>query len=301
MNHIRLLRIIALAILYMFSAVTLADTATKPMKYHYWDLGASQKRDAYQFAVLKLALDKTLATDGEYELNQIKEKYSAMRTLREVSKGETINIAALPYPSTPISADDPNPKIIVNKSLLRGMLGYRKLVVRRQDLQKFERINTDEELKQLIVGQGRDWEDIGIYKYNGYKVLDSADFFNLFAMLAAGRFDYIPLGAFEVDNVMSQFPKYSREFAVVPNIIIYYPFPVVFHVSINEPLLAKRVEKGLAIMEVDGSLNQLFEEYFHDESEKLKSGNPKVFVLRNPNIPDTLGLRSPELLTNKSQ
>lgn len=277
-------------------AVPAQTQSQSPMVYHYWDLKASDKRDEYQYRLLELCLQKTISSHGKYELTKNNEKYTSLRSRRELERGEVINVIALPTPTWQPKAEEAQISIVIKKPLLSGLLGYRKLVVRREDLQKFQNIRSAAELQKLAAGQGRDWEDINIYRFNHYSVVDNADYFNLFAMLAAGRFDYIPLSVIEIDDIMARFSKYSKDFVVVPNLIIYYPFPVLYNVSVRHPELVDRLDKGLEIAQADGSFKQLFESYFAKELEKLKAQNLKVFILRSPEVPYSLGLDKPVLL-----
>lgn len=264
--------------------------------YHYWDLRASEKRDAYQYQLLNLALQKTLPTHGKYVLTKNNERFTSLRSRRELERGELINVVAFAARKQQPSANETYSSLVITRPLLRGLLGYRKLIVRRNDLPKFLHISSAAELQQLSAGQGRDWHDIDIYKYNNYSVVDSADYFNLFAMLASGRFDYIPLSAIEIEDNLARFAKYSQEFVVVPNLMIYYPFTVYYNLSARQPKLRDRLEEGLSRAEADGSLQQLFERYFSKELEKLRAEHVKVFVLKNPEIASSLGLDKPILL-----
>jgi ABC-type amino acid transport substrate-binding protein len=299
-NHMtyigNIMRIFIFSCLCIASLNVYANNKNSDYVYHYWDLKASDKRDAYQYRLLELALEKTIPSFGQYQLTKNNEKYTSLRSHRELERGETVNIIALPTPTWPPKEADPKAPYTIKQPLLRGLLGYRGLVIRRTDLQKFKQINSVAELQHLAAGQGRDWEDINIYRYNNYTVVDNADYLNLFAMLAAGRFDYIPLSVIEIDDVMARFSKYAKDFVVVPNLIIYYPFPVIYNISSIHPELVNRLNQGLNIAQSDGSLKQLFESYFADELEKIKVSNLKVFILKSPNVPKNLGIDTPVLL-----
>lgn len=187
-------------------------------------------------------------------------------------------------------------RIAVKIPLLRGLLGYRQLVIRKSDLEKFEKIKHEADLQALIAGQGRDWEDTFIYRSNGYKVNAEADYYNLLSMLVAKRFDYIPLITIEIDNFIEQFDKHAPEVTVAPNILISYPFPVLFQVSINHPQLAERVEQGLKIAQRDGSMDKLFNVYFAAELRKLRANKSRVFILDNKRVPAEMRMAEPGLL-----
>jgi ABC-type amino acid transport substrate-binding protein len=276
----------------------LVESKTTPMVYRYWDLGVSQNRDQYQFELLRMALEKTRATHGDYELVRADKKIGSLRASREVSRGDLINIEATPNWTTEQVPSElrHDKRIAVKIPLLHDLLGYRRLVIRKSDVRKFAAISQSSELQALVAGQGKDWEDAFIYRANGYKVNAAADYPNLFSMLVAGRFDYIPLSVIEVDSLITQFGKHSFDITIAPNILIYYPFPVLFQVSINQPELAERVEKGLMHAKQDGSMDRLFESYFSADLAELRASKNRVFILENKRVPEELRMVKPGLL-----
>lgn len=286
---IRFLTLICL----LMSIPALAQTA---MVYRYWDLGASQTRDEYQFELLKLALEKTRGNYGEYELIRVDKRIASLRASREVSRGDLINIEATPNWTTDTVPSEirRDKRIAVTIPLLQGLLGYRRLVIRKEDSQKFADITSPQQLQRLLAGQGRDWEDVFIYRANGYRVTSEADYYNLFSMLVAGRFDYIPLSAIEIENFIHRFG--NDQVMMAPNILIYYPFPVLFQVSVHKPELAERVENGLKAAIADGSMDKLFRHYFAQELTLLRSANDRVFVLKNERVPQQLRMEEPLLI-----
>ena len=287
-------KILLIALIY--SSAVFGETS--PMIYRYWDMGISQKRDQYQFELLRLALEKTRPTHGSYELIRAEQKITSIRASREVSQGELINIEATPNWTTDAAPSElrHHKRIAVKIPLMHNLLGYRRLVIRKGDVRKFESITQPSQLKMLVAGQGRDWEDSFIYRANGYKVNAQADYYNLFSMLVAGRFDYIPLGVMEVNDFIQQFGKYSFDVTIAPDILIYYPFPVLFQVSINYPELAERVERGLIIAKQDGSMDRLFEKYFSVELEELRATKNRLFILENKRVPVELRMNEFKLI-----
>lgn len=261
-------------------------TANLVMEYRYWDLGASSKRDAYQRKLLELALEKSKFKYGNYKLIKVDEKFTSLRATREVSRGEIINIEASPYKSSlkPVTVYS-NVDLITSKiSILKNLLGYRVLVVKKDRLDLFENIS-ETKLKLLTAGQALDWSDVYIYRSNNYKVDSNANFSNLMAMLAAGRVDYVPLSIIEAESVIKQFPRYQNQVSIVPKLLLYYPFPVHFNMSIYAPKLAERLDYGLELTKKDGSFDALFNQYFLAEYTFAQSTNNTVFRLINPNTP----------------
>lgn len=272
------------------------------MVYRYWDWGITPQRDDYQVAVLKLALEKTRPTHGDYKIERKLETLSRSRAHRAIAQGEFLNIHASPLRPLLTEQDrreQMEESIPVKIPLMKSLLGYRSLIIRRRDYEKFSEITDAAQLQSLIAGQGRGWTDISIYEHNKYQVRGDAEYFTLFSMLLAGRFDYIPLSVIEVNGALSRFEQYSDSLMVLPDLMLYYPLPTLFHVSAKHPTLAERLEHGLTQARQDGSLDRLFEQHFSEQVQQMKSAKLRVFVLENPSVPTELGLDQPLLLSPK--
>jgi hypothetical protein len=277
-------------------ASAFAEAAQEAMIYRYWDWGKTPKRDDYQVAALRLALEKTQDEYGAFTIIRNTEAFTISRLRREVNRGEIVNIQAAPW-----RPNETNPAKISERSLkievplLKGLLGYRQLIIRKTDAALFNGITSTQTLQKLTAGLARGWQDADIFRHNGYKVDDSADFPSMFFMLSNKRFDYLPMSMVEAQSALNANPKFAAELMVAPNIVIYYPFPIVFYVSEKQPLLADRLSKGLMSAEKDGTLDKLFSQYFAAEIEQVKNQKPRCFVLANPYIPENLNQRTPLL------
>lgn len=283
-------------LLLLLCCGTHAVEPNKTMEYRYWDWGKTPKRDDYQISALRLALEKTQSEYGAFSIIRHKEAFTTSRVRREVNRGEIVNIQAGPW--RPLEIDEAKlseRSLRVEVQLLKGLLGYRQLIIRKNDAPIFKNIKSAEELKQLVAGQARGWQDVDIFRHNGYTVDDTANLSSLFSMLNSKRFDYFPMSIAEVQSALKASPEYSREFMVAPNIILYYPLPVIFYVTEKQPLLAERLHKGMVIAEQDGSLDKLFTHFFAEDIAKVKKQKPYCFILENPYIPEHLNQRSPLL------
>ena len=272
------------------------------MVYRYWDWGITPQRDDYQVAILKLALEKTRSTHGDYKIERKLETLSRSRAHRAIAQGEFLNIHASPLRPLLTEQDrreQMEESIPVKIPLMKSLLGYRSLIIRRRDYEHFSEITDAAKLKSLVAGQGRGWTDISIYEHNKYQVRGDAEYFTLFSMLLAGRFDYIPLSVIEVNGALSRFEQYSDSLMVLPDLMLYYPLPTLFHVSAKHPALADRLEHGLTQARQDGSLDRLFEQHFSEQVQQMKSARLRVFVLENPGVPTEMGLDQPLLLSPK--
>ncbi|MBW8891861.1 MAG: hypothetical protein JF617_06790 [Burkholderiales bacterium] len=226
------------------------------MEYRYWDWGSTPKRDDYQFALLTLALDKTTKDYGPYELTRVVRSYSTSRLRREINRGEVVNVHAGPWRPLETSDDKlPERSLRVNVPIFKDLLGYRKLLIRRDDLDRFQRIGRADDLKELVVGQANGWVDVEIYRHNGYR---------------ASR------------------PELAEQLMLLPDITVYFPLPIIFYVNIHEPRMAERLEAGLNLARQDGSFERLFKSSFAHELQLLRDGTHKRFVLANPFVPSEL-------------
>ena len=278
------------------------DRDKDAMVYRYWDWGITPQRDDYQVAILKLALEKTRSTHGDYKIERKLETLSRSRAHRAIAQGEFLNIHASPLRPLLTEQDrreQMEESIPVKIPLMKSLLGYRSLIIRRRDYAQFSEITDAAKLKSLVAGQGRGWTDISIYEHNKYQVRGDAEYFTLFSMLLAGRFDYIPLSVIEVNGALSRFEQYSDSLMVLPDLMLYYPLPTLFHVSARHPALADRLEHGLTQARQDGSLDRLFEQHFSEQVQQMKSARLRVFVLENPGVPTEMGLDQPLLLSPK--
>ena len=278
------------------------DRDKDAMVYRYWDWGITPQRDDYQVAILKLALEKTRSTHGDYKIERKLETLSRSRAHRAIAQGEFLNIHASPLRPLLTEQDrreQMEESIPVKIPLMKSLLGYRSLIIRRRDYEQFSEITDAAKLKSLVAGQGRGWTDISIYEHNKYQVRCDAEYFTLFSMLLAGRFDYIPLSVIEVNGALSRFEQYSDSLMVLPDLMLYYPLPTLFHVSARHPALADRLEHGLTQARQDGSLDRLFEQHFSEQVQQMKSARLRVFVLENPGVPTEMGLDQPLLLSPK--
>jgi hypothetical protein len=262
------------------SALAASDT----MIYRYWDWGKTPKRDQYQTAALNLALQKTMPAYGPYSVERVTDTMSTSRVRREIHSGKRMNVHAGPWRD--LDADDPLERaIMIGTPVLSGLLGYRRLIVRRDDLPKFKAITTAAQLKRLVAGQGRGWVDNAVLRHNGYQVVDSGNIATLLDMLVTRRFDYLPISVVEADFLMNEHAQLADTLALVPGLMLYYPLPVVYYVSANAPRLAQRLEAGLAMAKRDGSLDALTAHYFTKEIELVKASAGRCFTLAHPLLP----------------
>lgn len=184
--------------------------------------------------------------------------------------------------------------------LLKGLIGYRLLVIRKEDEAKFAKVNTKEELLALSLGQGMHWPDTEILRANGFKVIEAMAKENLYKMLLAKRFDFFPRGVTEV-NLEANLIR-SQNLMVEPHLMLHYPAALYFFVNKQNTELAQRLEKGTAIVLKNGEFDKLLlsTERVKSALAILKMHNRKIIELDNPLLPSDTPLDTPKYWFNLS-
>lgn len=277
--------VVQVALWCLLSAAAGATTAD-PLKVVYPAPESSEdKRDADVAELLQLVLDKTVASHGPYRL-QPSAPLNEKRYRELLRHDAGISLAWLS-----VTAENERDFLAVRIPLRKGLLGYRVLIVRQQDLPKFARIQSVEQLKNLRMGQGIGWNDIPLLRANGFNVVVSQSYDNLFSQLANGRVDYLSRGINEAWREVESFRVQYPNLAVEPTLMLYYPWPKYFYLNRKNAALAQRLELGLRLAQQDGSFDRLFRRYHQPDILRAELGKRQVFCIDNPLFPPQ---RAPE-------
>ncbi|WP_075184645.1 hypothetical protein [Teredinibacter haidensis] len=271
--------------------------AQPPLQAKFWATGLSTTRATYESLLAEHLLDITQPTHGPYEFSVHYLQVNYDRGRRVVAEGKEVNFFTNPLPARKLEMD--GELNVISVPLLHGLLGYRVLIARKQDLHIFASIENYADLQKLKAGQVNYWADVPVYKENGLPLVVGSSFESLFFMLSRGRFDYIPLSAGEAVQSLSEVGPDYGNLAIVPGIVLYYPFPVFFQVSKHHPKLTARLEHGLKIAHKEGSLDTLFYRYFKDVITQMNRENTRLFYLKNSNIPAPFSLEPPKLVSTQ--
>ncbi|UTF59473.1 hypothetical protein [Gilvimarinus sp. DA14] len=218
-------------------------------EYVLWVGGNAPGRAEHEVRVIREALERTRSDFGGYRLEVSSDPSIAGRWRQHLAQGETIHIVPTSYTDFP-----PEEITLIPVPVAGGRLGYRNLVVLKDRLAEFGRIKSRSELSRYTAGQGITWPDMWVYEANELPILGADELPQLFALLRSEDIDYIPLGVEETESILEHYTQAADEFAVVPELLIYYPlssFPVV---SNQQPELITRLKAGLEAMHADGSL-----------------------------------------------
>ena len=237
-------------------------------------------RHDYIISLLKLALDKTVDEYGDYELVHCPYPAEQKRNFRLV-----LNNGGLDLLWSMTTRHREKVLLPIRIPLQKGLLGHRIFLIRPEMQETFSKVDSLLELKYLTAGQGHDWPDNEILKYNGLRVVSCHKYPLCFSMLEKGRFDYFPRGLAEP---LGELRQYAHLGLVIENtILLRYPAPIYFFVNRGNPALAERLEKGLRTAIDDGSFDNLF--YNHPQIreifERFDLKSHKIIDLVNPQLP----------------
>lgn len=245
-------------------------------------------RQLYYEKMLKLALEKTKSKYGDYKIERVDIGY----------QGRSANLLAEGSPMldviwTMTDRDREKTMLPVRIPLLKGLMGYRLLIINKKNAGKFKNIKNIEELKKLTAVQGHDWPDTDILIANGFKVEKATIYEGMFKMIFLGRVDYFPRGLNEPFDEIKNRPKLNL--MVESSIMLKYFAPFFFFVNVKRADLRDRIEEGLNIAIDDGSFDKLF---YGDKSnkemlDKVNFNKMKIFELENPYLtPETQKLQN---------
>lgn len=185
--------------------------------------------------------------------------------------------------------------IVIPHLLTKNLLGYRVPIIRKEDADLFSGISRPEDLQKLDHGIPETWSDATIFRHNGYNVVEEGSFDDIFDRLQNGLFDYSAYGANEVLGVYENRASKREGLIIDQNILIFYPFPLVFYVNQDLPEMAERIEQGLQTIVSNGKLDAIFNAHYGQITEQLNLDSRRIFVLDNPLIPNEYSDLAPNL------
>jgi len=236
---------------------------------------------AFGWDVLGAVLERTRATHGDYTLTTSSDPAQALRFRHAtVSSDIQVNTVLLT-----ISPEWNEVLLPVRIPVMRGLLGYRLLLVHRSDLDRFSRINTLAELSQVSIGSVKHWVDTTIMQAAGLSVVTGTTYDGLFKMMQAHRFETLTRGVHQIESEMAAIEADpANDIVVEPHLLMHYHLPVYFWFSRDREgrRRAERVKVGLAAMVADGSLERMFEARFGAVIRKYDLAHRTIIELPNP-------------------
>ncbi|TNE70568.1 hypothetical protein EP331_11725 [bacterium] len=247
-------------------------------------------RSEYYHLLLKLALEKTVPTYGEYSLVPAEKAMMQRDALKAMMSGHTLDVVHT-------MTDKIRERVLlpIRIPLVKGLIGVRLVMVKQENQSKYLNVKTVDDLKKYSFGQGHDWPDTEILRYNDIKVVTSPEFSPLFGMLKNDEFDGFPRAVFEIwDEVQD---NKDKNLVVADGFYIYYPTAMYFFVRKDKQgaAIAKRIEAGLRLAIKDGSFDKLFNATMKPYLDKANLKDRVGIKLKNSLLPDDTPLNDPSL------
>jgi len=247
-------------------------------------------RQAYPTAVLIKALEATDTTDGPFRITLSRLRMTRVRALEEMASGRHINVyVAMTQPEWE------NKTIPIRIPILKGLLGYRLLLIDCRNRNRLKDINTLKALAKLKGGAGAQWSITKVYLNHQMRLITGNNYDGLFSMLNAGRFDYFARG---INEIFAELEHKRQEFpnmCVEPHLALHSPAPSYFFVSPAWPKLADRIRRGMEKIRDNGILDALFHEYYDKSILRAKLHQRTILEMSNPYLPKSTPLDDPEL------
>jgi hypothetical protein len=250
------------------------------------------QQKSYFVELLKLSLEKSSAKYGPFKRETSDITMVSDRQLKSVDQGILDVVWAM------TSKNRENLAMPIRIPLLKGALGYRVLVIRKNQKQQFSDISNTKALQKLVAVQGADWPDFKILKSNNYAVQGSSWYSSIYKSLQAGFYDYYPRSIVEAWSEMNFYD--SNNLLIDNNHLIQYPTAIYFFVNNKNHRLAARLNYGLMQAIDDGSFDKLFTEFpSHTKGlQELKSGKRMIHKLNNPYLPEKTPITDTRLWLN---
>lgn len=278
----------AFRLLFVISLVSTFTLASETDLVRYVD---SKKypdpKQSYFTELLTLALEASKINYGDYKLLPVNIEMAQARTSIMLQRNEYIDL------TWRMTSHDLEQKLqAIYFPLVKGLMGYRIFIIHKNQQHRFSKELSIADLKNLDLGQGRNWPDTDILIENGFKVVQGNDV-SLLKMLKKNRFVYFPRALHEPWLEIAN----ETELAVEKHLMLQYPAPMYFFVNKANKRLRQRLSFGLTALLESGKFQQFFQNHpiTSDILTKAKVSERTIFSLKNP----LLSEKSKELLTDE--
>lgn len=256
-----------------------SPTAPKDIIIYPKQQDITSHQNTYFYQLLELILSKTKEEFGDYQLIPSAQDIPQKRAVLMLAKNQRINMM---WSMTSKKREEILQAVYF--PLLKGLLGHRIFIIRKADQEKFRKIRTLDDLRQLVSGQGLGWPDVNILRHNKLKVIESPDYQNVFDMLRAQRFDYFPRGITEAWGEHKNLN--DNTLIVEPRLLLRYKAPLYFFVHKANHRLHDRLLRGLTLALEDGSFDELFyqDDNIRHSIQQTDIKSRLIFDLDNPDV-----------------
>lgn len=288
--------LIAIFVIGLSSCAALAaekpSNSSAETQIKLWNGNKTQSRQQYEREVLETVLNATVASYGQWQLQEDLTDYPLAADEASVFRSKGFDIFGTVAGNAKLADEK---KTLIPLPLMKGLLGYRILIIRAEDKAKFAAIKSAQQLQKLRMGIPKTWADAELFRHNGYQVEEKGNFDDLFERLENNEFDYVTFGANEVSGVFSERAAASGKLVVESSLVVFYPFPLVFYVNPDNKILAERVTSGLQAISRNGVLDTIFKRYFAADLTAVNVPARTMISLKNPILPSEMADFKPAL------
>ena len=288
--------LIAILVIGLSSCAALAaekpSNSSPETQIKLWNGNKTQSRQQYEREVLETVLNATVASYGQWQLQEDLTDYPLAADEASVFRSKGFDIFGTVAGNAKLADEK---KTLIPLPLMKGLLGYRILIIRAEDKAKFAAIKSAQQLQKLRMGIPKTWADAELFRHNGYQVEEKGNFDDLFERLENNEFDYVTFGANEVSGVFSERAAASGKLVVESSLVVFYPFPLVFYVNPDNKILAERVTSGLQAISRNGVLDTIFKRYFAADLTAVNVRARRMISLKNPILPSEMADFKPAL------
>ncbi|MBA6390418.1 transporter substrate-binding domain-containing protein [Colwellia sp. BRX10-3] len=262
---------------YLLCLTLLVPLTAQAHQVSFWNGNKTPSRQLYEQQVLQAALSAA----GVKTSIDIDERNLSISEEASVFSKQLFDVFATVQGNPKLNTEN---KILIAKPIMQGLLGQRLLIIRKTDSARFDAIKQTDEMKKMRSGIPTGWADVTLFKANQYNTVEIGNFETIFHYLVNNDFDYLALGANEIEQVYQQADLEKLDLTIAPTLMLRYNFPVVFYVNPNNPELAKHLNTGLELIIKNGSLKAMFDQHFGHLYSRLHLADRISFELKNPLI-----------------
>ena len=206
----------------------------------------------YHLTLLNMALVQAAKGRVIPKFEILTERMSQGRASIELMKGEMLDVYWLG------SDQETDGKLRAIKiPTTRGLIGYRKFIIKRESFEAFEQVKSVDDLKKFVACQGTHWPDTKILAEAQLPVISSTIYENLFKMIDAKRCDYFPRAFHDIENELLNMKVLYPALIQYDRILLHYPFAIYFYTNKSNEVLARWIEDGLKELAEKGAIEAL--------------------------------------------
>jgi len=237
----------------------------------------------FRWKALRLALSAAPAPWNAMEVQSAGEEAITQGRVELMLQKGLIDVAAFGVTAQRIETLRP-----IRFDLLKGLIGLRFLVVRREASERLARLSDQQVLHKLHYGTQQQWADVAIMQANGVQLELASTAQRLYPMLAAGRFDALARGANEVLTELKANQELATQLAIEPAHALYYDYPIWFWVRRDNEALARAIEAGLQNVLRNGAFRELFLDFHKAEIDFVRRSRQRLIHLSSAALPQPL-------------